>query len=82
MCTLSFVAKARGFLLGMNRDEKLARVAGLPPEIKLLAGRKVIRPTEPGDGTWIGRRNSSEIALVEDQSIPINWSISNERTSF
>jgi len=53
MCTLSFVARAQGFLLGMNRDEKLTRVQGLPPQIKLVAGRKVIRPTEPGGGTWI-----------------------------
>src|SRR5689334_4291843 len=32
MCTVTFIARQRGYCLGMNRDEKLARPIGLPPE--------------------------------------------------
>ena len=33
MCTVSFFAREDGFLLGMNRDEKLARARALGAEI-------------------------------------------------
>ena len=53
MCTVSFTAQRRGYLLGMNRDEKLSRPKGLAPQIDLSAGRRVVFPSEPGGGTWI-----------------------------
>jgi hypothetical protein len=37
----------------MNRDEKLARPAGVSPGIIVASGRMIIRPSEPGGGTWI-----------------------------
>ena len=53
MCTVSIIAKRRGYLLAMNRDETLSRAAGLPPKTFSLHGRKIICPSEPGGGTWI-----------------------------
>ena len=32
MCTLTFIPKPNGYLLGMNRDERLTREAALAPE--------------------------------------------------
>src|SRR5438093_950418 len=52
MCTVSFVPTARGFRLAMNRDEKRARVAALPPAVVRLNGHRAIFPREPGVGTW------------------------------
>jgi hypothetical protein len=53
MCTITFIARQRGYALGMNRDEKLTRPAGLPPKHKLRNGHAIIAPSEPGGGTWI-----------------------------
>ena len=53
MCTVTLIAQRRGYRLGMNRDEKLARSPGLPPEKRQVNGRTVLCPAEPGGGTWI-----------------------------
>ena len=67
MCTVSFVPTANGFRLAMNRDEQRSRVAGLPPSIVRIAGRRVILPREPDGGTWIA---VNEIGLC---LALINW---------
>src|SRR5436305_1753656 len=67
MCTVTFIARKRGYCLGMNRDEKLTRPTGLPPKRKKMNGRTVISPSEPGGGTWIA---------VNDRGVTfalINW---------
>ena len=67
MCTVTFVARPRGYCLGMNRDEKLSRAAGMPPKKKTVKGHAVLGPSEPGGGTWI---------TVNDQGATfalINW---------
>src|SRR5712691_10277431 len=53
MCTISFVPTARGFRLAMNRDEKRARVAALPPAVVRLGDHRAIMPREPAGGTWL-----------------------------
>jgi hypothetical protein len=67
MCTVSFIAKKRGYLLGMNRDEKRSRPKGLPPSERTIDGHRVICPSEPNSGTWIFL-NDSGITLAL-----INW---------
>jgi hypothetical protein len=67
MCTVSFIARRRGYLLAMNRDEQLARAPGLPPAIILTSGRKVVRPSEPGGGTWIAANDAGLTFAL------INW---------
>ena len=67
MCTVPFIARQRGYCLGMNRDEKLTRPTGRPPKRKKVNGCAVISPSEPGGGTWIA---------VNDQGATfalINW---------
>ncbi len=53
MCTVTFSPRQRGYVLAMNRDEKLSRAVGLPPARKTIQGRAVLAPAEPGGGTWI-----------------------------
>jgi len=67
MCTVTFIAQRKGYCLGMNRDEKLTRVDGLPPTRKRIDGRAVLCPSEPTGGTWIAL-NDTGISLAL-----INW---------
>jgi len=53
MCTVTFIGRKNGYVLGMNRDEQLSRVVGLPPAKKTINGCVVLAPSEPGGGTWI-----------------------------
>jgi hypothetical protein len=67
MCTVTFIARQKGYCLGMNRDEKLTRPTGLAPKVKKVNGRAAISPSEPGGGTWI---------VVNDHGVTlalINW---------
>jgi len=67
MCTVTFIPRPTGYYLAMNRDEKLTRVAGLPPARRILNGRTVICPSEPGGGTWISL-NDGHVSFAL-----INW---------
>lgn len=70
MCTVSFIARKRGYLLAMNRDEKLARVKAQPPEMVSVDGRRIIRPFEVGGGTWIALNDAGvTFALVNWYSV-------------
>ena len=70
MCTVSFIARRRGYLLAMNRDENLTRVKGLPPKMILRDARKIISPSEPGGGTWIALNDAGvTFALINWYSI-------------
>jgi Transport and Golgi organisation 2 len=69
MCTVTFVARRRGYCLGMNRDEKLTRPTGLPPK-KKANGRTVLCPSESGGGTWIAvNDHGATLALINWYSI-------------
>ena len=67
MCTVTFIARKRGYCLGMNRDEKLTRSIGLPPKMKTVNGRTVLCPSEPGGGTWIALNDCGACLAL------INW---------
>ncbi len=70
MCTVSFIARKNGYALVMNRDEKLARVAGVPPKLREVDGRAVLCPSEPGGGTWIAVNDTgATLALINWYSI-------------
>lgn len=70
MCTVTFIARQKGYCLGMNRDEKLTRPTGLLPKKKKVNGRAVISPSEPGGGTWIAvNDNGVTLALINWYSI-------------
>lgn len=67
MCSVSFVPRADGFVLAMNRDERISRGLAMPPAVHLLGRLAVLCPREPGGGTWIGV-NSAGMAFSL-----INW---------
>ena len=67
MCTVTFIARKRGYCLGMNRDEKLTRPTGLPPKKRNVNGCAVLCPSEPGGGTWITLNESGTCFAL------INW---------
>jgi hypothetical protein len=54
MCTLTFIPKPQGYLLGMNRDERLTRELALAPVPITTASLSAVYPRESGGGTWIG----------------------------
>ncbi len=63
MCTLTFIPKPQGYLLGMNRDERLTRELALAPTAVTASGLRAVYPREQGGGTWIGS-NSSGITFA------------------
>ncbi|MFO1475329.1 MAG: NRDE family protein [Verrucomicrobiota bacterium] len=70
MCTVSFIPRRNGYAVAMNRDEKLARAAGLPPKVRTLRGRAVLCPSEPGGGTWIAVNDAGvTLALINWYSV-------------
>jgi len=70
MCTVTFIARKRGYFLGMNRDEKLTRPTALPPRKRTVNGRAVFAPSEPGSGTWIALSDQgTALALINWYSI-------------
>jgi hypothetical protein len=54
MCTLTFIPKSFGYLIGMNRDERLSREQAVSPQIFSFGKLRAVYPREPGGGTWIG----------------------------
>ncbi len=52
MCTLTVVTNNERYRMAMNRDEKITRSAGLPPEIDELGSAKAIYPGDGSGGTW------------------------------
>jgi len=67
MCTVTFVPRKRGYILGMNRDEKRTRPKGLPPTRRKFGNRSIICPSEPSGGTWIALNDRGVTLAV------INW---------
>jgi len=71
MCTLSVVTRADGYLLAMNRDEKIARGAGTPLRIHAANGVKAARPGDGGGGTWIAANQFGiAFALLNWNDVP------------
>ena len=70
MCTVTFIARKKGYALGMNRDEQLSRVTGRPPAKTTIGGCAVVAPSEPGGGTWIALNDAGvTFALINWYSI-------------
>jgi hypothetical protein len=60
MCTVTFIPREHGFILGMNRDERRERGRlSLPPAVE----ENAIFPRDGDGGTWIGV-NASGIAFA------------------
>jgi hypothetical protein len=65
MCTVTFWPDENGYIVGMNRDERLDREAGLSPSLRRIGGRNVAHPSEPSGGTWISlNQDGVTLALI------------------
>src|SRR5712692_8089246 len=67
MCTLTVVTGNDAYRMAMNRDEKITRGAGVPPEIYEFDGTRAIYPGDGDGGTWFAT-NEYGIALAL-----LNW---------
>lgn len=67
MCTVTFIARRNGYLLGMNRDEQLSRAPAFSPEKRRVGNRSALFPCESTGGTWIGVNDSGVTFAL------INW---------
>lgn len=70
MCTVTFAPCANGYLIGMNRDERIARGAGNPPEVHRLEGTRTVFPDDKG-ATWIGSNQYGITLALLNWNIPI-----------
>jgi len=67
MCTLTVVTGNDTYRIAMNRDEKTARGAGMPPEMHEFDATRAIYPNDGDGGTWIAA-NDCGVALAL-----LNW---------
>jgi hypothetical protein len=67
MCTLTVIPRDNGYLLGMNRDERLTRGGTTPPAVVPAQGTTAIYPRDGEGGTWVAA-NDHGIALAL-----LNW---------
>ena len=67
MCSVSFLPREDGFVLAMNRDERLSRLSALPPEVFERDGLAMLYPRELSGGTWIGVNSAGAAFSL------INW---------
>lgn len=67
MCTLTVVTRNDTYIMAMNRDEKIARGTGFPPEIHEFEDAQAIYPLDGDGGTWFAT-NEYGIALAL-----LNW---------
>jgi hypothetical protein len=64
MCTLTFIPKSGGYLLGMNRDESVRREKALLPVAVDKSGMEAAYPCEASTGgTWIAA-NAAGVTLA------------------
>ncbi|MCI0351894.1 MAG: NRDE family protein [Acidobacteriales bacterium] len=69
MCTVTFIPRDTGFLIAMNRDERLTREAAQPPQTFRVNHHRAIFPHESSGGTWIGANDSGMAFAILNQSI-------------
>jgi Transport and Golgi organisation 2 len=81
MCTLTFIPKEKGFLVGMNRDESMKREMALPPRVFAEDGMQAIYPREASGGTWIACNSGGTLlALLNWYSVASELSAENARS--
>jgi len=67
MCTLTVIPRDQGYLLAMNRDERLTRSGAAPPSLVTVGGIAAAYPRDGAGGTWVAANNHG-IALAL-----LNW---------
>jgi hypothetical protein len=69
MCTVTFIPKAGGCLVGMNRDDLRSRPPALAPAVRRMKGAVAVYPREPEGGTWIGANDRGIVFTL------LNWHV-------
>ena len=70
MCTLSVITHSDGYLLAMNRDERIARGAGKPPQIHHRSATMAAYPGDGAGGTWIAaNEHGTTLALLNRSDV-------------
>jgi hypothetical protein len=73
MCTLSLITRDSGYLLAMNRDEKIERGGGELPDVHPLHNISVIYPSDGAAGTWISVNSyGNTFALLNSNAVLSN----------
>jgi hypothetical protein len=70
MCTLSFIPTDDGYVVAMNRDEKLSRSAASAPVVQEINGVQAVYPLDIEGGTWIAASAndvSSEVSELDSE---------------
>ena len=67
MCTLTLIPTHKGYVVGMNRDEKRTRTLAIAPNHFDFPGGAAIYPRESSGGTWIGCNNRGSLLAL------LNW---------
>ena len=81
MCTLTTVTRNNTYLMAMNRDEKIARGAGLDPEIHVLEGAKAIYPSDGDGGSWFATNEYGiSFALLNRNDIAPHCTVAKTRS--
>jgi hypothetical protein len=75
MCTLSFVPRKDGYIVGMNRDELRTRAQSLHPRIYECRQILAAYPSEPEGGTWIAVNGRGGLLAL------LNWNLPNPHTA-
>ncbi len=70
MCTLTFIPRPGGFVLGMNRDDRYLRPPAIAPAVYQCGSQQALYPVEPGSGTWIGVNQAGLGFAILNLSLP------------
>jgi hypothetical protein len=72
MCTVTFIPKADGYLLAMNRDDLYTRASRLQIARIQFATHTAVHPQEAGGGTWIGTNQYGISFALLNWALPPN----------
>jgi hypothetical protein len=71
MCTVTFIPRHNGYVLGMNRDERIARGPALGPQPFECHDVVAVYPRDIEGGTWIGANEfGAAFALLNRNDAP------------
>ena len=72
MCTLTFIPDRNGYMLAMNRDERISRGISDPPAVTQHGGIEAVYPRDIEGGTWIAVSGRGTVfALLNWNDIPV-----------
>ena len=80
MCTLTVMTGDNSLRIAMNRDEKISRGVGAPPEIHESDGTRAIYPGDGAGGTWIAANEYGIVLALLNWNAIVPYGIATART--